>query len=156
MISSTSDLSTRLLCDHQAEGDGNVLDYDEEEGCVPCSLKLESQSSSDRNKHIYILLFVLVLFYLVLFETFGVAFHASPFRLLKATCNTIIFVIVAYLYKQAMKDYKPTCSILVLLPEVLQIVILSVITFGNVDAAFLLLSISNFCLAVLAVVAGGI
>jgi hypothetical protein len=130
------------------------------------------QSSSDKNEQSYLLLFVL---HVLLFESFGMALYAppvwflkincniilfvivasiylyaSPVWFLKINCNIILFVIVASIYKQAMKEWKPTCSAVVLLPEILQIIILSVMILSSVDAACLLLVISNFCLAVLA------
>jgi hypothetical protein len=102
MISGTSNLSKRpLLGSDQLEGDGrNVQDCDEEKGCMPCSFEIvydeeeyeESQSSSNKNEQIYIVLFVLLLF-----ETFGMAFYVSPFRLLKADCNIILFAIASRL-----------------------------------------------------------
>jgi hypothetical protein len=153
MTSSTSDLSAHLLGNRQPEEDDeNDIKCGEEEGCMPFSLNSlydeeyeDSQSGSDKNEQSYLILFVL---HVLLFETFGVALYTTPIWL-KTNCSFILIVIVASSYKQAIKDYKSSCSADVLLPELLQIIILSLMIFHSVVAAFLLLLISNLCLAVL-------
>jgi hypothetical protein len=149
MISSANDLSTHLL----GQDDEHDPDCDEEEGCMPCSVKIlyeeeleDSQSSSD-NGHSIFLSYVL---HFLLFETFfDVAVYVSPVWL-KVNCSIILFVFISSVYKKVIKDCKPTCSAVVLLPELLQIIILSLTIFDKVVAALLLLMISNLCLAVLA------
>jgi membrane-associated HD superfamily phosphohydrolase len=157
MMSSTNDLSTHLLGNRQhEEDDERDLDCcDEEEGCMPCSLKImydeeleDSQSSSD-NKQSCSLLFPDIFLHFLLFETFGVALYDSPVWF-AVNCNLLIFVIVAVIYRQSMKDFKPTCSAVALLPELQLIIILSLMIFDKVVAAFLFLLISIICLAVLA------
>jgi hypothetical protein len=143
MISGINDLSTHLLGNHQhKEDDENGLNCDEEEGCMPYDEEYEeSQSSSDKNEQSYLLLFVL---HFLLFETFGMALYASPVWVLMVNCSIVLFVIVASIYTQAMKDWKPSCSAIVFfLPEILQIIILSVMIFSNVGALCLLLVIIN-------------
>ena len=157
MISSTIDLSVYLLGNHQLKRDDeNDLECDEEEGCMPsCSPKIlydeleedySQSSSSDKNEHHYLLsLFIL---HVLLFETFGVALYASHIWL-DVNCSIILFVIISFIYKQAIKDccYKPTRSTVFFLPELLQIKMLSLVIFDKVDAALLLLLISILCLA---------
>jgi hypothetical protein len=152
MISSTNDLSMHLLGNRQhEEDDEHAPDSDEEEGCMPCSLKIlseeeleDSQSSSDNGHSIFLLLVL----HFLLFEAFGVALYACPVWS-KINCNIILFVIITSIYKKAIKDCKPSCSAVLFLPELLQIVILSLMIFDKVVAAFLLLIISNLCLVVL-------
>jgi hypothetical protein len=167
MMSSTrtNDLSTPLLSNHQRkEDDAKNLECDEEEGCMPRCLKIVydeelqySQSSCDQKEYSCsrcdLLLFVLL--HSLMLRTFGVALYASPIWLW-LNCNIILFVIVAYLYKQTIKDCKPTCSAVVLLPELLQIIILSVMMFDKeFDVALVLMSISSLCLSLLTAVASG-
>lgn len=109
-----------------------------------------SQSrSSDKNAHNVLLWFVLQS---LLLENSGVTIYACPIWL-DVNCSNILFVIISSINKQAIKDCcKPTCSTVVHLPELLQIIILSLLIFDNVDAALLLLLISIICLAFLATV----
>jgi hypothetical protein len=167
MISSTNDLSTPLLSNHQRkEDDAKDLKCDEEEGYMPRCLQTkygeelqDSQSSSDQNEQscyrCSLLLFVLLHF--LILKTFGVALYTSPIWLwLNCNIDLILFVIVAYLYKQVIKDCKPTCSAVVLLPELLQIIILSVMMFDKFEVALLLMSIGSLCLSLLTAVASSI
>jgi hypothetical protein len=150
MLSSTNDLSAHLLGSHQAEEDDehHPGDHDEEEGFIPCFLKnlydeeLEDFQSSSENKASYFLSFVL---HVLLIDYFVIStgLHWSLVNF-----SIILFVAISIIYRQAIKVCKPTYSAVILLPEILQVVILSPMLFDNIDAAFCFLLISILFLTV--------
>jgi hypothetical protein len=63
----------------------------------------------------------------------------------------ILFVTIAAIYRQTIKDCKPTCSAVVHSPEILLNIMLGLVLSDKIDVALLVLLVSILCLAVLLV-----
>jgi hypothetical protein len=162
-MTSTNDLSTPLLDNlPQHEYDECDSEYDEEEGCILRSLKIsyddteeskDDWQSSCHAEESYFLSFAL---HALLFAQFGMTFSTSSIEATTGLSwsvvnySIILYVITTTIYRQAVKDCKLTCSaVVLLLPEILMMIMLVLILFKNVVAAFLVLWVSTLCLAFL-------
>jgi hypothetical protein len=166
-MTSTNDLSAPLLGNlTQHECDERDAEYDDKDGCISCSLKIghddteeseDSQSSSNDEETCFLSAFTLHVF---LFVQFGMAFSTSPVEATTGLSwsvvnySIILYAIISAIYRQAIKDCKPTCSTVVLLPEILIDIMLLLVLFNKVVAAFLVLLVSILCLAFLVVASG--
>jgi hypothetical protein len=166
-MTSTNDLSTPLLGKiSQRERD---VDDDQEEGCMMCALKIvyddeesedcESSSNDGQSKFSRWFEIVVVEAALpaLLFMQFGMAFSRSPVDdstagLRWSLCNysIVLFVITAFHYRQHVYVFKPPCSkFLILLPEIFMNIILILLLFDKIVAAFWLLLGSMHSMAAL-------
>jgi hypothetical protein len=59
------------------------------------------------------------------------------------------FVAIASLYRQALEKCKPTCTVVIFAPEILIIIILGLVILDQLDAAFLFVLGSKWCLTIL-------
>jgi hypothetical protein len=155
-------------------------EYDEEEGkgCMSCSLKIvyddeeESESEEDSissgedesSGRFDGLLAVSAALPFLLFLQFGMAFSSASEVDASTTTtglswsvvnyNIVLFVITASLYRLKVKASCTTlkCSALVLLPEIITNIVLSLVLFDKIFAAFWLLWSSMLCLVFLGLV----
>jgi hypothetical protein len=152
---------------------------EEEKGCsMPCSLKIvyddgeeeeeskDSKSScEDESSGLFDDLAVSAALPFLLFLQFGIAFSSAS-RVDASTTtttglswsvvnyNVVLFVITSSLYRQAVKSSCTTlkCSALVLLPEIITNIVLSLVMIDKIVAAFWLLLSSMLCLVFLGLV----
>jgi hypothetical protein len=93
----------------------------------------------------------------LLFLSFGEALYTSSvdantgLRWSMVNYSIVIFVVIAALYRQAVQDCKITYLVAILLPEILIVIVLYLVLFGEVVPAFFLLLSSTLCLAVFVV-----
>jgi hypothetical protein len=153
-MTSTNDLSVSLLGNiPQHECDERDEEYDEEEGCLTCFESDDSKSDSIE-EDIFFFTFAL---HALLFLQFGMAFSTFPVEATTGLSwsvvnySIILFVITTTVYRQVAKDWKPTYSAVVLLPEILIDVMLLLILLNKVVTAFLFLLFSLLCLTFLVV-----
>jgi hypothetical protein len=159
-MTSTSDLSTPLLGNlTQHECDEREAEYDEEEGCLTCfvyddNVELEDWKYDSIEEDMLFFAFAL---HALLFVQFGMAFSTFPVEATTGLSwsvvnySIILYVITTTVYRQVAKDWKPTCSAVILLPEILIDGMLFLILFNKVVAAFWFLLVSILCLAFLVV-----
>jgi hypothetical protein len=161
-------LSTSLLSNlPEHEGDECDADSnDEEEGCMPCFLKiavdneeLDEVSDDDSsppswwnaNCRNWIVLHALFFSQLCL----GLHMSGTEGTVTMSLCWSVksyvvvLFVAIATLYRQTIKCCKPTCTVVILAPEILIVIILGLVILGHLDAAFLFMLGSTMCLAIL-------
>jgi hypothetical protein len=160
---STNDISTPLLGNlPQHEYDERDSEYDEEEGCILRSIKIayddteESEDDLQSSSHDEESFFLSFALHVLLFAQFGMTFSASSIEAITGLSwsvvnySIILYVITTTIYRQAAKDCKLTCSAVVLiLPEILMNIMVVLVLFQKVVAAFLVLWVSTLCLAFL-------
>jgi hypothetical protein len=159
MNSTTNELSTPLLSnlrEHERDADA----YDEE-GSMPCSLKLvvtddDDEESNDDSTH-YDWWFNICVLPALLFLQFGMAFSMCHFAADKGFCwslvnySIVMFGIIGTIYRRAVKDSNLNCSVAPLVPEVLVVIVMCLLVFGKVLPAFLVLQCGMLCLALFVV-----
>jgi hypothetical protein len=180
MASAAQGLSTPLLGDEREQerdvGCYYVHDevHDEElGGCLGCTVSIAFEDEDDDEQdgstcngkddddkvfswfdHVV----VWIILPSLLFLQFGMAFYMSNveavtgLRWSVVNYSIVLFVITAVLYRQAAVDCKWTSSFIVLLPEILMDIILGMVLFDKIVAAFLFMLISMLCLAMFVVV----
>jgi surface polysaccharide O-acyltransferase-like enzyme len=159
-------LSTPLLSDLVPEQDGYVCDadyYDEEEGCTPCSLtvvvgteELDEVSGDDSSQpscwsNCWDVL------HAILFLQLGKVLCMSGAEATATTClhwtlvnyGIVLFFGIAIFYHKTVKDSKLTWTVVLLAPEILIMIIMGLLIFDQLVAAFLFMLGSIQCLAIL-------
>jgi hypothetical protein len=160
MTSTTNELAAPLLGNlpqHERDADA----YDEEGGMSCCSLKLVVADDDDDGiseyKNNCVEMVAMLVLPALMFLQFGMAFYMSKvepdtgLRWSVVNYSIVWFVITATLYRQALKHCKVTFSVAVLLPEILMDIILSLVLFGKVVPAYVVLLCGMLCLALFGV-----
>jgi hypothetical protein len=159
-MTSTNDLSSPLLGnlprhEHEHERGEQDAEYDEE----VCMLDHDSSSQEDSQDQ-QINCALAIVMSALLFLQFGIPFYMSPaeatecLRWSVVNYSIVLYVIAATLYRQSVKDCDISdmfYSATLLLPEILMDVMLCLVLFDKVVAAFLVLQFGILCLASLAV-----
>jgi hypothetical protein len=139
--------------------DGRDEDYyDEEEGCIPCSLKIavskeeldevsrDDSSSLSRWNGRSVPWVILPALLLLQFK-FGMAFCVSGTKLTTTgrrwsvvgvvSYGMMLFFAIAIIYRQALKECKLTYTVVLLAPEIFISIILGLVILDQLVAAFL-------------------
>jgi hypothetical protein len=160
MTSTTNELSAPFLSNLPK----HEQDADVGEGCMPCS-SLESVADNDGDKESkndssqYAWWFencvACVILPALLFLQFSMTFYmwcrvgtTTGLHWYLVNYSIVMFVIIASLYRRAIKDRNLTYSAVLLLPEILVSIVMDLVLFGKVLSAFLILLSSMLCLAV--------
>jgi hypothetical protein len=160
MNSTTNELSTPLLSNlRQHERDADAYD---EEGSMPCSLKLvvaaaddDEESNDDSTQYDW--WFDICVLPALLFLQFGMAFSMCPVGADNGlgwslvNYSIVMFGIIGTIYRQAVKDSNLNCSVVPLVPEILVVIVMCLVVFGKVLFAFLVLQCGMLCLALFVV-----
>jgi hypothetical protein len=131
--------------------------YDEEAGCMPCSLRivasneeLDEVSGDDSsslswwngNSVPWVILPAL------LFLQFKFGMATTGMYLLVVSSAIALFVLNAIIYRQAIKDCKLTCTVVLLAPEIFISIILGLVILDHLATAFLFMEGSILFLAI--------
>jgi hypothetical protein len=133
------------------------------EGCMPYSLKLvvtgdddddddDEESNDDSTQYDW--WFDICVLPALLFLQFCMAFSTCHVGADKGLCwsffcySIVMIVVIAALYRRAVKDCNLTCSVAFLLPEILVIIAMGLVLFGKILPSFMILLSSMLCLAV--------
>jgi hypothetical protein len=158
-LSDSMSLSTPLLSNlPKHEHDERHEDYyDEEEGRMPCSLRivasneeLDEVSGDDSsppscwndNSVPWVILPAL------LFLQFKFGMATTGMYLLVVSSAIALFVLNAIIYRQAIKDCKLTCTVVLLAPEIFISIILGLVILDHLATAFLFMEGSILFLAI--------
>ena len=93
----------------------------------------------------------------LLFHQFGMAFCLSPVEATTGlswsvvNCSILLFFVSAHFFQQSARDCDLTSSAVLLLPEIIMDIILGLVIFNKVVAAFLFMPVSKLVLAVFVV-----
>jgi hypothetical protein len=160
-MTSTYDLATSLLVNIPLhECDQRNAEYGEEEGCMICCVDDDNNAKSKDSKNGSIeedTFFFTFALHVLLFVQFGLAFYRFPIgtttglRWSVVNYSIFLYVITTSIYRHAAKNCKSACSAFILLPEIFIDIMLLLVLFNKVVAAFLFLLVSMLCLAFLVV-----
>jgi hypothetical protein len=151
MTSTTNDLSSPLLSNHpQHERDT--------EGCMPCFLTFaaaadDEESNDEDSSRQHAGWFDNYGLPAILFLQFGMAFSMCQvgadkcLRWYLVNYSIVMFGIIGTIYRRAVKDSNLNCSVAPLVPEILVVIVMCLVLFGNVVPAFSVLLCGMLCLA---------
>jgi hypothetical protein len=144
--------------------------YDEEAGCMPCSLRivasneeLDEVSGDDSSSLSWwngnSVPWVILPALLFLESKFGMAFCMSGTKatttgmyLLVVSSAIALFFAIAIIYRQVIKDCKLTCTVVILAPEIFISIILGLVILDQLATAFLFMEGSILFLDIVVVV----
>jgi hypothetical protein len=160
-------LSAPLLVNEQHQDECECDQDDRDQGCLGCTLTIvyddseeEEEDENDEQSPSawwFDNCVVWVVLPALLFLQFGMCFYMTSveatagLRWSVVNYSIVLFVITAILYRQSAKDCKLTNSAAILLPEILMDIILGLVLFDKVVAAFLFMLGSMLCLSLFVV-----